>query len=117
MNEREEVPNNLKKLGVHMVFNTNMEITSKARQVDDSHKTSYTFGTTHTRVVSHKTVPTAMTHVALNLLNILADDIQNDYLTTPTTEKHYIVFRHEFILEKTGNMVIINIYLYIYISI
>ena len=81
----------LKKPDVHLVFDVKMDMTRNARLVADGHKTADTKGSTYAGVVSRETVRIALTYAALNKLDVMAEDIQNAYLTAPTSEDFYII--------------------------
>ena len=45
-------------------------------------------------------------------MDVTAADIQNAYLQAPSSEKHFIIYRHKFGLEHVGKMAIIRQALY-----
>ena len=112
LSEGEEVPANLKKLGVHLIFDVKMDMTRKARLVAEGHKTMDPEWSTYAGVVSRETVRIAFTYAALHGLNVLAADIQNAYLTAPTSEKFYIICGIEFGAENVGRKAIVKRALY-----
>jgi hypothetical protein len=57
---------------------------------------------TFSGVVSRNSVRIAFTLTALNVLDILAADIQNAYLSAPTEERLYVVAGFEFPLNLRG---------------
>ena len=87
----ENVPANLNSPIVHLVFDVNTKLTHKARSLADGNSTKEPVGTAYSGVVSRKKNRIALTNIYLNGLYILADDIQNTYLTAPTTNKHFNV--------------------------
>ncbi len=58
-------------------------------------------------VVLRETVRIALTHAALMGFDIFASDIQNAYLTAPTTEKYYIICGPEFGAEECGRYALV----------
>jgi hypothetical protein len=112
LEEGEELPGNLKKLGVHLIFDVKMDLTRKARLVADGHKTPDPITSTYAGVVSRETVRIAMTYAALHGLKILAADIQNAFLTAPTSEKFYVICGPEFGSENIGKKAIVKRALY-----
>ena len=79
-----------------------MSLERKARWVLDGHKTPSPAGSTCAGVVSRESVRIALTHAALNDLDVTAADIRNACLQAPLSEKHYIVCGPEFGLENVG---------------
>lgn len=75
----------------HLVFDVKMDFTRKARWVLDGHKNPNPIGSTYTGVVSRESVRIAFTYVALNNLNLFADDVRNAYFQAPSSQKDYIV--------------------------
>ena len=112
LDQGEEPPRHLKELGVHLVFDVKMDLTRKARLVADGHKTADPKGSTYAGVVSRETVRIAFTYAALNELDVLAADIQNAYLTAPTSEDFFIVCGPEFGSENIGRKAIVKRALY-----
>ena len=108
IDDERKIPNNLKKLGVHLIFDVKMDMTRKARLVAEGHKTSDPEWSTYAGVVSRESVRIAFTYAALNGLDILTADIQNAYLTAPTSEKFYIVCGLEFGSENVGRKAIVK---------
>ena len=91
----------------HIVFDVRMTLERKARWVKDGHKTPEPEMSTYAGVVSRESVRIALTYAALNLLDVCACDIQNAYLQSPSSEKHYIICGPEFGLENVGKRAII----------
>ena len=75
----------------HLVFDVRMTLERKARRVKDGHKTPELQCSTYAGVVSRESVRIALTYAALNYLPVCAADIQNAYLQTPSSEKHYFL--------------------------
>ena len=86
----------------HIVFDVCMTLERKARWVKDGHKTPEPDNSTYAGVVSRESVRIALTYAALNNLVVCACDIQNAYLQSPSSEKHYIICGPEFGLENVG---------------
>ena len=108
----EKLPTQFKELGVHLIFDVKMDLTRKARLVAEGHKTDDPIDSTYTGVVSRETVRIALTYAALNGLNVEAADVQNAYLTAPTTEKFYITCGPEFGSENIGKRALVKRALY-----
>ncbi len=71
-----------------MIFDTKMEyFHCKARLVAGGHMTNVPATFTYTSVVMHETVGIALMLAALNLLEVMAADIMNTYITAPCKEK------------------------------
>ena len=96
----------------HIVFDVKMDFSRKARWVLDGHKTPSPEGSTYAGVVSRESVRIVMTYCALNDLNSCAADIQNAYLTAPSSQKDYIICGEEFGLENVGKVALIHRALY-----
>ena len=54
----------------------------------------------------------ALTYADLMGLDVMAEDIQNAYLQSPLSEKHYIICGTEFGLENVVNIALIKRSLY-----
>lgn len=89
-----------------------MDFTRKARWVKDGHKTPDPVTSNYAGVVSRESVRIAFTYAALNNLDVVAADIQNAYLTAPSSEKHYIICGTEFGEEHEGKVALIRRALY-----
>ena len=71
-----------------MIFDIKMEdFCRKTQLVAGGHMTYALKTITYASVVSHDTVCLALTDAVLNDLQVKAGDIQNAYVTAPTTEK------------------------------
>jgi hypothetical protein len=68
----------------------------KARIVGNGNETGPPASLTYASVVSQESVRIALTIAALNELEVKTSDIENAYLTAPTTEKLFTVLRDEF---------------------
>ena len=79
----------------------------KARLVGGDHVTETPAVLTYESVVSRYSVRIALTLSQLNELDLLAYDIQNDYLTAKCREKIYIISGEEFDYEA-GSIMIAN---------
>ena len=96
----------------HLVFDVKMDFTRKARWVLDGHKTSKPDCSTYAGVVSRESVRIALTYAALNGIPVFAGDIQNAYLQSPSSQKHYIICGPEFGIENIGKRALIRRALY-----
>ena len=88
-------------LECYMVFDVKMDFTRKARFVANGSKTP-DLDHTYAGVVSRETIRIAFVYAALNGLDVTAGDIQNAYLTAPTSEKYWTVCGPEFGPELQG---------------
>ena len=102
MDESAPLPPGWTRASGHMVFDVRMTLERKARWVKDGHKTPEPENSTYAGVVSRESVRIALTYAALNNLDVCACDIQNAYLQSPSSEKHYIICGPEFGLENVG---------------
>ena len=80
----------------HMIFDVKMDGTAKARLVAAGCRTSDPAGSTWAGVVSRETVRLALVYAALNDLEVMSADIQNAYLTAPTSQKLWTTCGREF---------------------
>ena len=94
------------------MFDVKMDFSRKARWVLDGHKTPSPEGSTYAGVVSRESVRIVMTYCALIYLDLCAVDIQNAYLTAPSSQKDYIICGEEFGLENVGKVALIHPALY-----
>ena len=81
-----------------MIFSVKMgkSFRRKAQFVVDGHTTKTLVEMTYSSVVSRDSVRIPLTIEALNDLDMLACDIQNDYLTADFREQVWVVSRPEF---------------------
>jgi hypothetical protein len=92
----DKVPVGYKKIDCHMVYNVKIDLTRKAWLVAGGHQTDVPKESVYSNVVSRDSVRIAMTIASLNNLNVLAADVQNAYLNTPTKEKCNTIAGPEF---------------------
>ena len=100
-------PIGYKELECYMVFDVKMDLTRKARFVANGSKTDEPKGSKYAGVVSRESVRICFTYAALHGLNVLAGDIQNAYLTAPTSEKFWCKCGKEFGSEEEGRIAVI----------
>lgn len=112
LEDDENTPVGFTKLSVHMIFDVKMDLTRKARLVADGHKTPDPELSTYAGVVSRESVRIGLTYAALMGINIWGADIQNAFISAPTTEKFYIICGDEFGSELKGRRAIIKRALY-----
>ena len=86
----------------HLIFDVRMTLEPKVRWVKYGHKTPIPEWSTFAGVVSWESVRIAFTYAALNGLPVFATDIQDAYLQSPASEKHYVICGPEFGLENIG---------------
>ena len=87
----------------HLIFDIKMgeNFRRKARSVAGGHVTDVPSTLTYASVVSRDSVCIALTIAALNVLKVMACDIQNAYLTADCREKIYTRAGLEFGSEAT----------------
>jgi len=107
LGDEQITPPGYSKTSGHIIFDVRMTLERKARWVKDGHKTPEPDKSTYAGVVSRESVRIALTYAALNSLEVFACDIQNAYLQSPSSEKHYIICGIEFGLENVGKRALI----------
>ena len=112
LEEEEEIPVGYKELSVHLIFDVKMDLTRKARLVADGHKTPDPIGSTYAGVVSRESVRIALTYAALLGLEVWGADIQNAYLSAPSSERFWIRCGSEFGPQDQGKRAIVRRALY-----
>ena len=85
-----------------------MDFTRKSRWVKDGHTTPDPSTSNYAGLLSRESVRINLTYAALNDVDVTTADIQNAYLQAPSSEKHFIICRHEFGLEHVGNIALIH---------
>jgi len=107
LEDGEELPVGYSELSVHMIFDVKMDLTWKARLVANWHKTPDPVESTYEGVVSRESVRIALTYAAMMGVNVWVADIQNAYLSAPTSEKFWIICGDEFgVTDKGGKAVV-----------
>ena len=96
----------------HITFDVKIDFTRKAGWVKDGHKTPDQSTSNYSVVVLRDSVWITLTYDFFNDVDVTAADIQNAYLQAPSSEKHFIIYRHKFGLEHVGKMAIIRQALY-----
>ena len=81
-------PPGWKRTSGHLVWDLKMDFTCKARWVKDGHCTPSPAKSNYAGVVSRESVRIAFTYAALNGLDVVAADILNTYLQSPTSALH-----------------------------
>jgi hypothetical protein len=106
--EISEIPPGYQKITCHMIFDVKMgeNFRCKARFVADGHKTQTPAAMTYSSVVSRDSVRIALTIEALNNLDVLACNIQNDYLTADCRERVWTIAGSAFGSEAGQTMLI-----------
>ena len=97
-----------KRNSFHIVWDVKMDFTRKAKWVKDGNKTPDPVTSNYDGVISRESVRIAFTYAALNNLDVVATDIQNSYLTTPSSEKYYVFCGTEFGEEHEGKLALIR---------
>ena len=96
LQESDSIPPAHEFVPCHLVFDVKMDGTAKARLVAAGCRTADPQGSTWAGVVSRETVRIALTYAALNNLKIMTSDIQNAYLTAPSSQKLWTTCGREF---------------------
>ena len=102
LDEGVHAPHGWKQVTRHLVWDVKMGFTRKSRWVLDGHKTLDLIGSTYAGVVSRESVHIALTHAALNDLDVFAADIRSAYLQAPSSQKDYIICGPEFGVKNRG---------------
>lgn len=71
----------------------------------DSHKIPSPIGSACAGKISRESVRIAFASATLNWLEVFADNIRNDYLQDPSSEKNYVICGTEFWPEMLGNSI------------
>jgi hypothetical protein len=88
LDDGEDVPPAYKYIECHMIFDVKMEnFQRKARLVAGGYMTGVPSLPTYVSVVLRESVHIALIIAALNDLDILANDVQNAYITAPNSER------------------------------
>ena len=103
-----KLPPGYQKITCHIIFDVKMgkNFRSKARFVADGHKTKNLASMTYSSVVSRDSVWIALTIAALNDLDVLASDIQNNYLRTDCRERVFLIARTKLGSQDRKNMLV-----------
>ena len=96
LDDEEHLPVGYNQMTVHLIFDVKMDLTRKARLVADGHKTPDLDGSTYAGVVLRESVRKGLTYAVLMGLNVWGTDIQNAYISAPSSEKYWIVCGSEF---------------------
>ena len=112
--EKLDIPIGYQEIACHMIFDVKLggNFRRKARLVGSGHTTKVPYCITYSSVVSCDSVRIALTVAALNVLDILAYDIQNAYLTAKFREKIWTVAGKEF-GHEAGRIMIVQMTLYV----
>lgn len=91
----ERPPPGFTEITCHLVFDVKLDTMRKARYVAGGHLTDVPTNMTYSSVVSRDTVRIGFSVAALNDLEILAGDVQNAFLSSPTEEKIFFCAGNE----------------------
>ena len=91
------------KASSHIIFDVRMILEQKDQWLKDGHRTPESENSTYADVVSWESVRINLTYAALNGLYVCACDVQNSYLQSPSSEKHFIIRGPEFGLDIVRN--------------
>ena len=101
----------------YLVFDANMDSKIRDHCLLYFHKTPYLLGSTYAGVVFRNSVRMNFTYAALNILCVCTIDIINAYLQYLSSQKYYIIFEIEFVLENLGEKEFTRISLHDYKSV
>jgi len=101
------------KLGLHLIFDVKMDLTRKARLVAEGHRTPNPVDSTYAGVVTRESVRIALTYAALLGIDVWGADIQNAYLSAPTSKKFWVECGLEFGSELLSKRAIVKHALYV----
>ena len=101
-----EFPPGYQNITYHMIIDVKMGkcFRRKARFVVDGHKTNTPTAIAYSSVVSRDSIRIALTIEVLNDLDVLACDIQNNYISAHRRERVWVVAGIEFGSEAGNNM-------------
>ena len=97
---------------MHLIFDVKMDLTRKARLVADGHKTPDPVESTYAGVVSRESLRIALTYASLMSLQVWGADIQNTYISAPTSEKFWVRCGPEFGNKCMGKRALVKRALY-----
>jgi hypothetical protein len=97
-----------KKIPLRMIFDIKMDFTRKARLVAGGHLTDLPSCLTYSSVVSRESVIIAFLIVAINGYDVIAADVQNDYVQATSLEKYYAISGDEFGEDKGKTALIVR---------
>ncbi len=104
-----DVPHGFQFVKCHMIFDIKMEdFRCKARLVACRHMTNVLATYTYASIVTCETVHIALMLAALNLLEVMAADIMNAYITAPCKEKIWTTLGSEFGKDKGKKAIIVR---------
>ena len=102
----EPPPVGVKEITCHLIFDLKLDMTQKARYVPGGHLTEVLTHMTYSSVVGRETVRIGILMAALTGLELLAGDIQNDFLEAPTKEKIFFYAGNEWKADE-GRVVVV----------
>ena len=105
-------PPGWKKESGHLIYDVKMDFTRKTRWVKDGHRTPNPKTSCYAGVIYCESILIALTYAALHKIDFKAADIQNAYLQSPSSEKHFIYCGEQFGLEHSGSVALIRRALY-----
>ena len=111
LEEGDRPPVGYTEITCHLIFDVKMDLTRKARYVAGGHLTDPPSSMTYASVVGRETVRIAFLLAALNILKVLAGDIQNVYLNAYTKKKIHFRADNEWKSNK-GRVIVITRALY-----
>jgi hypothetical protein len=85
-----------KKIPLRMIFDIKMDFTRKARLVAGGHLTDPPCYLTYISVVPRESVRIAFPIAAINVYDVIAEDVQNAYVQATSLEKYYAISGNEF---------------------
>ena len=112
MKPGDKAPPVWKKASCHLIYDVKMDFTQKIRWVKDGHQKTNPKTSCYAGVVSCESIQIPLTYAALHKIDVKAANIQNEYLQSPSSEKHFIYCVEEFGLEHAVSVALIRRSLY-----
>ena len=99
LEDGESLPPGQTKSTRHLIFDVKMDFIRKAIWAKYDHHTLDPENSSCAGVVSRESIQIELTTTALYEVYVMADDIKNEYLKAPSSDKHFIICGLEFGLE------------------
>jgi hypothetical protein len=97
-----------KKILLRMIFDIRMDFTRKARLVAGGHLTDPPSCLTYSSVMSRESAQIAFLIAAINRYDVIAADVQNDYVQETSLDKYYAITGNEFGEDKGKTALIVR---------
>ena len=107
LDKNQHAPPGYSKTRGHIIFDVCMTLERKARWVKDEHLIPEPNHSNYACVFSHEIFRISLTYADLNHIDVCDCDIKNDYLQSPSSEKHFAICGPEFGLQNVGRRALI----------